>query len=507
MQYRPFGKTGKMLSALGVGTTRFPAKTEADMEAAVRLILKAVEMGVNYIDTSHNYLGGKAEEIVGAALRRTDKEVCVTVKSNYANDRTAEECYDRIRASLSHIGIQKAAFFVIWSVFSYADFLKMTKPGSFYGGALRAKKEGIIEHICASLHCPVNDMIKIIESDLVEGITITYSPLNQRLMRTVLRRAAELNVGIVTMNTLGGGLIPQNPQYFSFLRQNGDRTVSQAALSFCYAHNEITTMLSGMASMDELKDNLDAVMRKIDSTEAEKRIEAVDGAFNGLKGYCTGCGYCTAGRECPAGIDTAAFMYSYNGLFFSGGVPDFRRSDERLLENIKICYRLKMSFNIMPDSSENPCLKCGKCEEKCTQKIPIIERLDEMYARFGESGYNKKHIINKITEAFDKNYSTIALWPASIYTSFILGYVHEILPDLKARIFIFDKNEKLWGTHNHGIEVKNPAQIHQIKPDVIVITNYNYEADIYESIKHYEEDGIKIVKLHDKNDLPWGGYN
>jgi ferredoxin len=349
-------------------------------------------------------------------------------------------------------------------------------------------------------------MIKIIESGMVEGITITYSTLNQKMMHNVLRRAAELNVGIVTMNTLGGGLIPQNEKTFAFLKLERDETVSQAALSFVYAHSEITTMLSGMANRNELRDNLGAVSRKIDSGEAQKRIALAERGFDGITGYCTGCGYCTTDNECPAGINTMAFMYSYNGLFFPGGVPDFRRTEERMLENIRICYRLKMSFNIMPESSENPCVKCGNCEEKCTQKIPVIERLDEMYRRFDESGYNKKHVIKKITSAFDSNYAKIGLWPASIYTSFILAYEREILHGLKSDILIFDKNEKLWGTLNSGIEIKNPVLIPRIKPDAIVITNYNYEADIYESIKHYEDDGIKVVKLHDKNDLPWGGF-
>jgi ferredoxin len=345
------------------------------------------------------------------------------------------------------------------------------------------------------------------ESGLVDGITVTYSALNQKMMESVLRRAGELNIGVITMNTLGGGLIPQNGDYFSFLKFKHDKTVAEAALSFCYAHKEITTMLSGMTNIDELRCNLGAVLRRMDDGEAEQRISFAERGFTGINGYCTGCGYCVEGGECPAGIDTAAFMYSYNGLFLPGGVPDFRRYEKRLVENIRICYRLKMSFNIMPESGENPCLKCGACEKKCTQKIPIIERLDDMYRRFEESGYNKKHVIDKITEAFDNGYTKIGLWPASIYTSFILDYVREILPGLKARLFIFDKNEKLWGTLNSGIEVRNPALIPQIKPDAIVITNYNYERDIYESIKHYEADGIKIVKLHDLNDLPWGGYN
>jgi predicted aldo/keto reductase-like oxidoreductase len=305
-----------MLSALGIGTTRFPVKTEADIENAVRLIIEAVNNGVNYIDTSHNYLGGKAEEIVGAALKRVDKEVYVTVKSNYVNDRTADECYNRICASLKHIGIKKAHFFIMWSVFSYTDFLKMTEKGSLYYGALRAKSEGLIDHICASLHCPVNDMIKIIESGLIEGITVTYSALNQRLMRDVLRRAADLNVGIVTMNTLGGGLIPQNEKTFSFLKLKDDETAASAALSFCYAHDEITTMLSGMANIGELRDNLAAVSRKIAGGDAQKRIALAERGFAGITGYCTGCGYCVTDGGCPAGINTAAFMYSYNGLFF-----------------------------------------------------------------------------------------------------------------------------------------------------------------------------------------------
>jgi hypothetical protein len=49
----------------------------------------------------------------------------------------------------------------------------------------------------------------------------------------------------------------------------------------------------------------------------------------------------------------------------------------------------------------------------------------------------------------------------------------------------------------------NPAKIPEIKPDIIVISNFIYSDEIYNSIKHFEESGIKIIKLHKPQDAPW----
>jgi predicted aldo/keto reductase-like oxidoreductase len=69
-----------MLSALGVGSMRFKIDTDDAIANAVQIVLEAVQSGVNYIDTSYGYLGGKAEKIVGAALKQTEKKCMLRLK-------------------------------------------------------------------------------------------------------------------------------------------------------------------------------------------------------------------------------------------------------------------------------------------------------------------------------------------------------------------------------------------------------------------------------------------
>jgi hypothetical protein len=51
--------------------------------------------------------------------------------------------------------------------------------------------------------------------------------------------------------------------------------------------------------------------------------------------------------------------------------------------------------------------------------------------------------------------------------------------------------------------VHSPAEIDELRPDTIIICTYKYDANIYESLRHYNDDGITIVKLHRDSDIPW----
>jgi predicted aldo/keto reductase-like oxidoreductase len=398
------------------------------------------------------------------------------------------------------MGLPKAHFFILWTVLNYDDFMKMTLPGAAYDGALRAKKEGLIDHICMSAHASPENIIKIAQTGKIEGITISYSVLTPHIFEPVLQSAAKLGIGVITMNSLGGGLIPQNPDIFSFIKQEGDESIAAAALSWSYAHPQITTVLSGMTTLDELNENLQAFDGYENYIGSEKRIDLVNKSFSDITGFCTGCGYCAG---CPAGIDIAVLMQAFNAIKFTSGITNYRRKDERLLENIRICYRLNMISSFMPKDTKNPCLQCGECEKKCTQHLPIIKRVDELYRRFEESGYSEEHVMDRLKSIFSMNYKKIAFWSASLYTKKVFSYFLELFPNNESELFIFDKNEKLWGTVYSGIRVESPGRLLEIKPDIVVISNYVYSEEIYEDIKQYENNGIRVVKIHTPLDVPW----
>jgi predicted aldo/keto reductase-like oxidoreductase len=490
-----------MLSALGVGTSRFSVETEADIEKNVEIVSMAINNGVNYIDVASRYSGGKAEEIVRKAISLTKKNTYLTVKAGNGIERTADAAYSRICSSLENLQVGKVTFFVLWSLKSYTELLESIKTGGIYEGALKAKNDGLIEHICVSLHAPTNDALKIIKSGLFEGITISYSVMNQEVMQPILDTAADLKIGVITMNTLGGGLIPQNPDFFSFVKKN-DESISQSSLAYVYAHPQITTMLSAMVTPHELNENLKAVECQETAGESKGRIVEINNKIKQLTGYCTGCKYC---EGCPQGINIPEMMQSYNTLFFKSDSDSlfYHRTDKRILENISICKKLNQSFSYIPEDHNNPCVNCGNCEKYCTQSIPIIKRIAELYTRFKESAYSKQDIRERIMRLMTNDYKKIALYPSTQYIGVFLGYVHTIFPNFDKELFLFDKNEKLWGSDNSGIIVRNPESILTIKPDVIFIANYRYEEEIFNSLKELENKGIPVVKLHKHGDVPW----
>ena len=69
MQYRPIGRTGVNVSALGFGMLRLPMKNgHVDFDQTTPMVRRAIDGGVNYIDTGRVYLGGESEQAVGKAL-------------------------------------------------------------------------------------------------------------------------------------------------------------------------------------------------------------------------------------------------------------------------------------------------------------------------------------------------------------------------------------------------------------------------------------------------------
>jgi hypothetical protein len=159
--------------------------------------------------------------------------------------------------------------------------------------------------------------------------------------------------------------------------------------------------------------------------------------------------------------------------------------------------------SFIPENVVNPCKRCGLCEKKCTQSIPIIERLENLYSRFNESSFSKEHIKKRLGEIVFAQCKKVVFYPAGGYTAMILSYLKQFYHDFKPEIFLVDSSSRLWGMYNSGIEIQNPARLSEIKPDIVVVSQYTYQDEIYEAIKHLEAENIKVIKLHKEFDVPW----
>jgi predicted aldo/keto reductase-like oxidoreductase len=405
---------------LGLGTSRLPISGPDDVagiEKATGLILKALDTGINYIDTAPPYAAGMAHTALKAAFAATDKPFGVTVKVMHGMDTTADETLRRVEFQLRALDVDKAAFFVCWTISSYDVFRKIMRKGGMYDAALRLKNEGVIKHICCSLHSTGADSIRILESGAFEGATVSHSLLSAIQTLPVLDTALKHGVDIAVMNPLAGGLIAQNEDFFAFARGRGEDTVT-AALRFAQAHPAVKIVLSGVRSENEVDRNLAALTENAAERPSE-RLERVAREIRGIGDFCVNCHYCAG---CPQGIPVSELMSGRNKLLFNL-TNSYNRSDPELVKNINLLYTHAHlgTGEWFPDSPENPCTRCGKCEKSCTQKLAVMDAVQDTYSRAKRSGFSLSARKARLEELLTgKGYKRVGLYPNGGFATMIV---------------------------------------------------------------------------------------
>jgi uncharacterized protein len=358
MIYKDYGKTGKKVSAIGFGGMRFRKEDyEKSLEEAAKVAIRANELGVNYFDTAPFYCDDRSEEIMGVAFKNMSNPFYVSTKSSISNEKTADEVRARIEKSLKRLGVEKITFFNMWCILNLEQYKNVMAPGGPYEGALKAKEEGLIEHLTFSTHCNGEEIETIVNEGYFEGVTLGYNATNFAFRQRGIKAAYNKGLGVITMNPLGGGIIPQNPDFYSFLKDDSQDSLVQAALKFNASHKEITVTLPGMGTIAEVEENIKAGENF--GIMTEEKLARMSSMLNStLDALCTGCQYC---KGCPKNIDIPKFMDSYNMYVLKG-------KDE------EITNRLKYHWGVDSKRAAE-CIACGKCEKLCTQHLPIIERL------------------------------------------------------------------------------------------------------------------------------------
>jgi predicted aldo/keto reductase-like oxidoreductase len=374
MRYKEFGQTGKRVSVLGFGGMRFDPEDEG---LAIRTVHRAVERGINYFDTAPGYCHDRSEAYIGKALASLPAEkragIFVSTKSHHRADPTARAVLNRIEGQLEKLKRDKIDFYNMWCLMDQDQFHLIRKPGGPYEGALRAKEQGIIDHICCSVHASGEDISAMVEEGGFEGFTLGYNILNHDFRKQGLRAAAAAGLGVVTMNPLGGGLLTRDAERLSALKEDESDSFIAAALRFNLAHPEITVVLSGMKNPSEVDFNVGAVEKAGEPDPAAvgrllERFEALGESF------CTGCSYCL--KECPEGIQ----IHLYAGLW--------DRVRMKLPEEAVRVYEVfrKDEDRWLKGKRASDCTACGECEKACTQKLPIRDYLNCIADFLGEKG-------------------------------------------------------------------------------------------------------------------------
>ena len=361
MRFVEYGRTGKKVSVVGFGAMRFD-QTRPDEQNA-ELVRYACSKGINYFDTAPGY--GKSEDIFGLAFRDMPGDYWVSTKAMPTTYETAAGAREAVMKSLDRMGVPKIHFFHVWCLRKMAHYELAMRPGGLYDGLVECRDEGLIEHIAVSSHQPGGEIRQMLDSGKFEGVLLGVNVLNFPYRWDGVTAAAEGGYGVVAMNPLAGGAIPQNEQELGFLAADG-QTPTEAALRFAIACPQITVALVGFTNPE----HVDIACRVADEAEpfSDEELGRIRSHLSEqMNTACTGCGYCT---DCPENIPVAAYMQYYNYKVLFG------KTDEEMKRAINEQHNWQLLVGRQAEAGD--CTECGQCEEKCTQHLDITARLKEI---------------------------------------------------------------------------------------------------------------------------------
>lgn len=369
MIYREYGKTGIRVSALGFGCMRFPMEAgHVKRKETIKFLQRAIDLGINYFDSAYVYQG--SESVLGEAIKGRRDELYISTKNHYKGD-DPREWRKFLDESLERLSIDYIDFYHIHDLKleQYTDHLL---PNGCIDEALKAKEEGLIKHLCVSSHDDPQNIIKLIDTGIFEGVLVQYN-IFDRVNEGVIEYAHQKGLGVSIMGTIGGGrLIPLSEKIEGMTE--GRQSTPELAIRFVLSNTGVTSALSGMGSMQMVEENVAAASRAdpLGPKEREQILDVIDRTkkLEGL--YCTGCNYC---MPCPSGVDIPANFAALN-LYRVWGIEGMAKIQYKALGD------RKKDGEPAPAWAE-ACTECHECEEKCPQNIPIPDKLKEVKKTLG----------------------------------------------------------------------------------------------------------------------------
>ncbi|HIY52064.1 MAG TPA: aldo/keto reductase [Candidatus Olsenella avicola] len=378
MQYRTNPRNGDRISALGLGCMRFPGPPgRPDPARARELIARAVERGINYLDTAYLYPGNEA--CVGAALEELGlrDQVLLATKLPHGSVR-AQRDLDRIfDEQLRRLRTDHVDYYLVHNVTSPAQWGRLCELG-IEDWIARQRAAGRIRQMGFSYHGSAGDFPVVLDAYDWDFCQIQYNYAGETYQAGTagLRAAAGRGLAVFVMEPLLGGRLADR------LPDRARRIIDAAAtpelatpaawgLSWVWDHPEVTMLLSGMNAPEQIDENAALAERALPGSLAPAQHEVIARVVEEFERTnrvpCTGCNYC---MPCPQGINIPGCFSAYNASYAHGwftGLSQYftasaiRTSEPKLVSN---------------------CVRCGACARHCPQHIDIPARLEEVARRF-----------------------------------------------------------------------------------------------------------------------------
>jgi predicted aldo/keto reductase-like oxidoreductase len=288
---------------------------------------------------------GDSEKKIGMALESVRGQVVIATKTL---ERSAEGAAKHIAFSLDNLKTDYIDLYQLHSISKEDDWDAIVAPGGALEAVNQAVAEGKIKHIGFSSH-DIALAIKICRTGLFATIQIPFNFIENDPADELFPVAQEMDMGIIAMKPLGGGLLGRADLCFKFLQQY-PFVLPDPGIKSADEANEIIALYDSPRAL---------------TAEDNQEIEKIRSEL-GTR-FCHRCGYC---MPCEQGVEIP-------------GVMSFRSISQRLSPAMTI------AFNKDAMETVDSCTECGECLEKCPYNLEIPELIREHQTLF--NSYINQH--------------------------------------------------------------------------------------------------------------------
>ena len=379
MEQRKYGKQPWSVGIFGMGCLRVPqtkdetGRTVIDRGPATELVRHAIDRGINYLDTAALYQDGDNEAWLGEALQDGYRERVKLVtklplwllKEEADIERTFEEECRRLQTDFIDV-------YLLHSM--NKEYWQLAKKYHALDHLVALREQGRIGAIGFSFHDGFDLFREMVDAFDWDMCQIQLNIIDTYKQATVegLRYAASKGLAVVIMEPLQGGRLANVPDYVQKIYDQWPekRSPVEWAMRYLYSMPEVTCILSGVSTIEQLEDNLRIFEKARANVMTEEEMQIVDRVREAFAEHmavgCTACGYC---QPCPMTVDIPAVFARWNGAAVFGEWD-----------------KMRDRFGKLEKAGHGPsaCIACGKCESHCPQHLPIIEKLQQAKKALGD---------------------------------------------------------------------------------------------------------------------------
>lgn len=359
LQKRRLGRTNLQVSIVGFGGTWI---SEIDQAAAVNVVQRAFDLGINYFDTAK--WDGDSEEKMGRALKDVRDHCILATKTG---SRTKKESLDDFKSSLKRLQTDRLDIIQLHGIDDEKTLQKAMSQDGVLQTCKQARREGLVDFIGITGHKP-KVLKKAIETGEFDTVLVPLNVITRQAEEELLPAAKALDVGVAAMKPLSAktsnlitclynpslSLVSDEPELKALLGESNGEMVS-SALRYVLSR-DIAVTIPGLRSISEVETAVSVGEGYEGLTACEKERFS----FKLGTQYCRDCGQC---MPCPEKVNIPATLR---------------------FESFYSCYGLKKWAKKLYNGLEikaDKCSGCSECEPKCPYNLPVTKLLKEAHLK------------------------------------------------------------------------------------------------------------------------------